>query len=239
MLATFLQYLIAHGVPENTVTFMLYLPLLATVVTFSRYILGIKSLTIYASLLLTFALFQLAQTGRGAVDLTTGLIHGGVLIITTTIIAFILQSLTKEIRMHYLAKVSLILTSVCIAVLFLMYIFIQFNSHTFVNLNPLSIVIIILVIDIFMRGYLRKGSDKSALLITQTIILSYTLFFIMAQPTIAEFLIDHPEIVLYSILINIFIGRWKGFRWSEYVRFKNIKLPEPADTYDTTYTQEK
>jgi predicted signal transduction protein with EAL and GGDEF domain len=153
--------------------------------------------------------------------------------------AFIFQSLTKEIRMHYLAKVSLILTSVCVAVLFLMYMFIQFNSRTFVNLSPLAIVIMILVIDIFMRGYLRKGPDKSALLITQTVALSYILFFIMAQRPITTFLLAHPEIVLYSALINILIGNWKGFRWNEYFRFKNIKLPEPADTYDTSYPQEK
>jgi len=239
MLSTFLQYLIVNGVPEYTVVLMLFLPLLATTVTFSRYILGIKSLTIYASLLLTFALYELARNSNGSIDTFRAIVHGGTLIFVTTVIAYIFQSLTKEMRMHYLAKVTLILTSVCVAVLFLMYAFIQFYNRTFVNLNPLAIVIIILVIDIFMKGYLRKGPEKSAYLIIQTVGISYALFFIMSQIEIKDFLLAHPEVVLYSVLVNIFIGKWKGFRWSEYLRFKNIKLPEPADTYDSTYPEEK
>lgn len=239
MLATFLQYLIVHGVPEYTIVLILFLPVMATIVTFTRYILGWKSLTIYASLLLTFALYDLSRTSNGSIDLFKAVVHGGTLIFGSTFIAYLFQSLSKDIRIHYLAKISLILTCMSIAILFLLYAFIQFNNRTFISLSPLAVIIIVLVVDIFTRGHLRKGPEKSAYLIIQTVALAYMLFLIMSQDFFKDFLLNHPEFILYTILVNIFIGRWKGFRWSEYFRFKNIKLPEPADTYDSTYTQEK
>ena len=122
---------------------------------------------------------------------------------------------------------------------FLLYALIQFNERTFISLSPLAVIIIILVVDIFTRGQLRKGPEKSAYLISQTIILSFVLFLIMSVQWTKQILLSHPEIVLYTILINIFVGRWRGFRLSEYLRFKNIKLPEPADTYDSLPSQDK
>ena len=239
MLATFLEYLIVSGVPEYTVVLVLFLPIVATIVTFTRYILGWKSLTIYASLLLSFALYDLSRTSNGSVDVIRGLVYGGTLILGSTFIAYLFQSLAKEIRLHYLAKVSLILTCMSVAFFFLLYALIQFNERTFISLSPLAVIIIILVVDIFTRGQLRKGPEKSAYLISQTIILSFVLFLIMSVQWTKQILLSHPEIVLYTILINIFVGRWRGFRLSEYLRFKNIKLPEPADTYDSLPSQDK
>src|SRR3989344_4931386 len=172
MLATFLEYLIVSGVPEYTVVLVLFLPIVATIVTFTRYILGWKSLTIYASLLLSFALYDLSRTSNGSVDVIRGLVYGGTLILGSTFIASLFQSLAKEIRLHYLAKVSLILTCMSVAIFFLLYALIQFNERTFISLSPLAVIIIILVVDIFTRGQLRKGPEKSAYLISQTIILS-------------------------------------------------------------------
>lgn len=238
MLAAFLDYLMASGVPEYTIVLLLYLPVVATIVTFTRYILGWKSLTIYASLLMTFAIYDLAQV-QGEVDIVRGFAQGGSFILAASFIAYVFQNFTREIRIHYLAKVSLILTFVTATMFFLLYGLLQFNNRTFIDLSPLSVVVIILVTDIFIRGFLRKGPEKSAQLILQTVGLSYVLFFIIAQPQIKDFFLNHPEAVLYTILVNIFMGRWRGFRWSEYLRFNHIKLPDVPDTYDTDYTKEK
>src|SRR3989338_1974105 len=235
MFETFVQHLIEARVPEYTIILLLYLPLVSLVVTFSRYIIGWKSLSIYSSILLTFALYHMSRDVSGEVFLIIGLVQGGILIFFSSLVALLLQIFLAEIRLHYLAKISIAMSFVTIVTFMLLYFASEVVNDTFIKLNPISVLIVIVVMEIFIRSYIRKGWRKSLILIANTIGLSYVMFIILAQNSFKEFVLKHPEVIIYSIVLNIIIGSWRGLRISEFLRFKDI---HSTTFYDSEYPKE-
>lgn len=224
MFEAFIQYLISNNIPEYTVLVLLYLPIVATFVTFSRYILGWKSLSIYSTVLLVFALLELAHTQGGSFDTARGLLHGSIITGFITFVALGMQSITRELRLHYLSKVSIITAVVTSVVFFMLYIATELQAANFMRLSPMSFIIMILVLDIFVKSYVRKGHKKALLFIGNTIGLAFAIFIIATQPIVRQTVLAYPEITLFTIVINIFLGRWRQLRLSEYFRFKDINI---------------
>ncbi len=50
-----ITYMVAQGVPKETVVLILMLPIVATIIAFARQVIGVKGFGIYTSLIITFA----------------------------------------------------------------------------------------------------------------------------------------------------------------------------------------
>ena len=235
MFEAFIQHLIGNRVPEYTIVLLLYLPLVASFVTFSRYVIGWKSLNIYSTILLAFALYHLSRGAAGEIDVITGFVQGGILIFFSAITALLLQMIMSEVRLHYLAKISLAMSAVTGVIFALLYLAGEVANDTFIKLNPIAILIVIIVMEVFIRSYIRKGWRKSLFLVANTVGLAYLIFFVIAQENVKNFVLAHPEVILFTVFFNIIIGRWRGLRLSEYLRFKNIHM---TSFYDSEYNKE-
>ncbi len=230
MFESLIQYLITNGVPEYTLYLLLALPIVTTLVTFSRYFIGLKSLNIYTSILMVFALMEIAHVHGAEFDVFNGLVRG--LLITTPmiVIALFLQSVSASMRMHYISKVSIITTLVSVFALFTLYIGTEINALSYILIHPMALIILIVVLDIFVKSYIRKGPIKSVKLILNTIGLAFVISILMEQAFMQKLLFAHPEITLYSLVIDVLLGRWTGLRLSEYLRFKDINIKSDDDT---------
>ena len=62
----FINYLLNNGVPQETIILILMLPIIATIIAFSRQIIGIKTFGIYTPLIITFVFL--------AIDIRYGII---------------------------------------------------------------------------------------------------------------------------------------------------------------------
>lgn len=226
MLESFITYLISHQVPEYTVVVLLYLPIVATIVSAARYIFGWKSLSIYTTIFLTFALYELARTDIGTIDIFKGLIQGGIIVSMISGAVLLLQRPTRDIHLHYLSKVSIIVSIVSILMFFILYIATRFNNIEFAQLSIVAVLMIVLVTDAFLRNYIRKGMKKSLEYIFNTIILAFVIFLVIAQNSFKQIILLHPEFTLYAIIADVILGRWRGLRISEYFRFKDINLKD-------------
>ena len=94
----------------------------------------------------------------------------------------------------------------------------------------MALINLIVVLDIFVKSYIRKGPIKSVKLILNTIGLAFVISILMEQPFMQKLLFAHPEITLYSLVIDVLLGRWTGLRLSEYLRFKDINIKSDDDT---------
>jgi len=47
-------------------------------------------------------------------------------------------------------------------------------------------------------------------------------YFIIGLPALGLFVQKYPLVVLFTVVINIFLGRWSGLRITEYFRFNNL-----------------
>jgi hypothetical protein len=223
MFEAFVQYLINNNVPEYTILVLLYIPVVATIVTFARYIIGWTSLNIYSTILLTFALLELAHVEAGSFDIQRGLWYGALITFFISGIAYVIQNFAGSWRIHYLAKVSIITAVVTMSVFAMLYVATELQAANFMRLDPSAFLIMILMLDLFVRSYIRKGQKKALNIIAHTIGMAFVIFVLMAQPAVRTTMLKYPEIIFYTILVNIFLGQSRGLRLSEYIRFKNIK----------------
>lgn len=234
MFEAFIQYLISNNVPEYTILVLLYIPVVATLVTFARYIIGLISLNVYSTIFLVFALLELAHIEAGSFDVQRGLIYGALSIGFTSAIAYLVQGLTQSLRMHYLSKVSIVTAVVTMGVFVMLYLATELQQVNFMRLNPSAFLIMILMLDLYVRSYVRKGQKKAFHLIANTLGLAFLIFIIMASPFIRSTMMRYPEIVFYTIIVNMFIGQSRGLRLSEYFRFKDINIKESNDSQHPT-----
>lgn len=224
MFGSLIQYLLTIGVPAYTLYALLALPMIALGITFSRYIVGWKSLNIYTNILMTFAFLEAMHITGMEYDIWQGLVIGSILVAPIAVLSLLMQKATSMVRMHYVAKVAGIMSVMALWTLGLVYIYSELGVLNLNTLHPLSMIIFIVVLDPFVKSYIRKGPTKSYKLILNTIGLSALLASIMALPAVHTFIMAFPESTIVAGLLSVGLGRWTGLRLSEVFRFKDINI---------------
>ena len=137
-------WLLAHGLSLQLLTLIAFIPVLATLVSISRYLLGLKTLGIYASMVLAFSYYF------------TGLKFGLIITVIVAIAAFINYYLLNKVRMHYISRVAMnyvIITMLVLAVLVGIYFLPKEMTVLKTQaLNPLGLISIAALSDFFIKN---------------------------------------------------------------------------------------
>jgi hypothetical protein len=87
-------------------------------------------------------------------------------------------------------------------------------------------VFVLLIMSTLVESFLNVKSEeglRSAVFgISQTIIAALLCVFIVQWPSFRALIIAYPEIILFTPIVNILLGRWTGLRVSEYFRFREV-----------------
>lgn len=192
-------------------------------VVVARYIIGWKSFSMYATLLVTFVLYELSYSPiTDSINLVSGLQMGGLLLTISIVTAFFSHMLLNEIRMHYLAKLGVAFTAATIVTGMALYLFALFIPVPTWTLNTIPVIMIIFMVDIMIRNYLRKGFRKSMILTTYSLTLAIGMYYVFAQDVVRSFILSHPESIFYALAVTILTGKWLGLRLIEYMRFGDL-----------------
>lgn len=215
-------WIIEQGVSQDILMILVFVAVLATLTTFSRYITGIKTFGIYASMVLAFAYFYM------------GFLQGFTITLIVILASWAMRNILRKVRLHYLSRLAIVY---CGNVLFIL-LFIVLTSFIpgdnpyldFTNVTPLSLVLIITVTDRFIASYVKKDIFTSARLIGETLLISIIGWALMRWEVTREFFINNLWIILLLIVINILIGQYAGFRWTEFIRFNQVlRNVEPSE----------
>ncbi len=228
MFEAFIQYLITAGLPVETLYALLALPVIATAITVSRYIVGWKSLTVYTHILLVYAMMAMIQaTGtHSAMHTLNGLAMALVIILPIVFLSLFIQHTTAMIRMHFTAKVSALMALLALWMIVLLYVAHEVGAVQFTAIHPLALIMSIVVLDPFVKSLIRKGSIKTFKLVSGTLSLSLLLSLVMSSPVTQKIILSYPSISLLAGIVSIVVGRWTGLRLSEIFRFKDINIDD-------------
>ncbi len=226
MLAVLPKELVETGnISQETLIMIIMLPVIATILGFVRHIIGIKSLGLYAPIILTYAYLEL---GLSSSDTTWegkalyGLKYGLILTIIVFIISYITNAITRRIRLHYFPKIALVLSTVALTIYLLMVAANAFNKFGLLNIGFLPVILISTVSEQFVSLMSKKNIATAISLAITTVTMSAGIFIITIFEPFQDILIDYPYLLLLTIILNILIGRFTGLRASEYIRFKDI-----------------
>lgn len=205
------NYLVNKGISARDIVLILMLPVIATIIVLFRQILGIKTLGIYIPSILTLAFL--------AIGLKYGLAIFLVVLVTATLVRWIL----KRARLLYLPRMAIVLTVVALAILFTFILGARFGKAGFISVSIFPMLIMILLVERFVAVQIERGGRQAFILSLETVIVSCICYFIVDLETLKTFILGYPELILFTLPINILLGRWMGLRLTEYFRFAEIR----------------
>jgi len=213
-----INYMVNQGVPINTIYLLLTLPLIATILSFTRQFIGIKAFGIYTPTIIALSF------------LGTGIGYGLLIFVIVLFIASLGRVLARKIGLLYLPRMALILIIVSLTI-FILFLLGAFSKDIgLITISVFPILILIVLAEKFVAAQIEKGNKTAIILTIETLILSSLCYWIASLPSTKAILLGYPEIIFLFFIINIFLGKWSGLRLMEYFRFRKvIKHVESAE----------
>ena len=200
---------VKKGVSTNTLVLLLLLPLVATLVSFLHYVVGLSGYGIFMPTMIAVAF------------LATGVFGGLMLFAIILIVSILSNLLLRKLKLHFWPARAISLTMISITTFLLMVIssFISWIDISQISIFP--ILFMILLAEEFSRTQLVKSRNEAKKLTLGTIILAVTGAVIMNFSAVQNFVLGYPDlIVLIVIVANLLVGNYSGIRWLEISRFK-------------------
>ncbi len=203
-----IRWAIARGVPANTIVLIFLLPLIATIVAFLHYVLGLTGYGIFTPTMMAVTL------------LNTGIAGGLLLFMAILGMSMVGRILTSKLKLHYWPSRSINLLIVSLVTAMLMF---GSSYLTFLDISQISIFPILFMIMLsedFVRTQLAKSKKEAKRLTIGTLALSVFGAALMDITFIQEKVLLYPEAAIAVVLlVNLLVGNYKGIRASEFKRF--------------------
>lgn len=205
-----IQFSLEQGIPLETLQFLLLLPLVVTFIAFFRQVVGIKAFGIYTPTLIVFSF------------LAIGLKYGIAIYLIVIFVSLVVRFLLKSLRLLSLVRIAITLTIVSFA-LFLFLLFGATLARTgFASVSIVPLIIMIVLSEKFISAQAEKNTKIALFISFQTLVISIFTYALVQLPAVTEVLLRYPWLVLLTLPINFFFGRWTGLRLTEYIRFRSL-----------------
>ncbi|MBT3412831.1 MAG: PKD domain-containing protein [Candidatus Jacksonbacteria bacterium] len=209
-LSVFINSLVNRGVSVDTVFLILILPIIATLMAFSRQFIGIKTFGIYIPTILAITLA------------TTGLYEGLITLAVILAVGTVMRIQFKKLRLMYLPRVAIVLTTVSFAALILLFVSTFMPTLNLLVVSIFPILILIVLVEEFVKVQMEEGTKHAFVITLETIAISVVGYYIIEWSFLRDLILSYPEIVLTTIFINVLLGKWHGLRLLEYYRFREV-----------------
>lgn len=128
-------------------------------------------------------------------------------------------------------KLALLIIFVSLSVFVAMFVLSYFGYISFSNYSIVPIVILILLSEKFLSIHFEYSRKRAWYITFETILLAVIAYLVVNWQTLRLLVLAYPEIVLLTIPINIFLGKWTGLRLLEYSRFAKVIATESEEDY--------
>lgn len=205
-----LSFLVNRGVPISSILLILMLPVIATILAFTRQVIGIKSFGLITPTMTTVAF------------LVMGLSYGLIVFACVLLAGTLARMALRRLRLLYMPRMALVLCGVSIAILLLLGVESTFNSGHVSSFSIFPTLILILLAEEFIAVQFKSGAKSAATITAWTLLLAILSYFIVSWELLRTLFLSYPEVVLLTIPINLLLGRWTGLRLTEYFRFRQL-----------------
>lgn len=216
-----INYLVQKNIPINTIILILMLPVIVTVISFLKQVIGLSTLGVYTPSIITLSFL--------ALDFKFGMIF----LLAILAVGTVIRTILKRYRLLYIPRVGIILTMVSLTILLILAFGAYFNFTKIVSASVFPLLIMSTLAEKFVSIQGTKGIRAALYVVFETVlvaIIAYLViggemdlyFFSIQWEFLRTLMFGYPELIFVFLLINIFLGRWTGLRLSEYIRFKEV-----------------
>lgn len=206
----FINYMINNGVPSNTIKLILILSVIVTVVSFMKQVIGFDTLGVYTPSMLAISFI--------ALDIWFGLM----ILLTILVVSLLTRRFMKRYRMMYIPRMSIVMIVISLLILFLLVLTTYFNVSNIIAISIFPMFLLINVVERCVSLVSEKGMKVATQVIFEVLSVSVLAYFVADSAYVRTMMLAFPEIVFALLFVNFFLGRWKGLRLIEYIRFREV-----------------
>jgi hypothetical protein len=200
---------VARGVSPNTIVLIFLLPLVGAMVGILQYFVGLSG----------FGIFMPAMIAVTFLAIVGGLVLFGVILIATLLTG----SLLRHCRLYYWPRRAITLMVISLIAFVLLFLAPSLGLLDLTQISIFPILFLVLLSEEFTRVQLGKSRRSAISLTAGTLVVSILGAALMNWSLLQQLVLLNPELSFLSVLLlNIFIGRYSGWRLLEYRRFKAV-----------------
>lgn len=205
-----ISYLQERGVEDSVILAVLFLPVIVTVVTFMRLVIGFASLGSRMPIIFSYTFLVL------------GVKVGVISIIFLAAITYLFRRALFKSHLLYTAKVGVLTSILGVALLFLIGAVKYFDMGTIDFTNVLMLILLASMIDRVSGVEGERGWWSTFRVFGETLLIAGGAYAVVSWDSLQVLILSHPEILILFVVANIFMGRFTGLRLMEYFRFREV-----------------
>ncbi|MFW0871037.1 MAG: 7TM domain-containing protein [Patescibacteria group bacterium] len=205
-----LSQAVEYGIPVETLVLTMMIPVLATLVTISRNLIGLPSLDTLVVISFSIAL------------LASNIVIGVLLLAVILIASIVARMVFRKVRIMQQPKITLSMLFVSIAVLFALFAFAAWGIVPVSSISVVPVLLLIIMSERIVRLQFDSHPGHAWNTVFTTLILGIGGYYLLLWESARIFLINYPEMILLLIPLNIYIGRFFGLRLMERFRFRDL-----------------
>ena len=197
-------------VPLPALNLILVLPLIAFFLVILRNVIGLETFGTFSPMLLALAF------------LTTGLIWGMVVFAIIVGLGTGLRLVLQGLRLHLVSRVAILIAVVAVSMVGLTVLGATLGVGALLHVSIFPMVIIANIIENFTNTQLERGTGEAFRLTFHTLLVATVSYVGIESTGLKPFVLAFPELLVVIIGVEVLLGRWRGLRLLEYVRFARL-----------------
>ncbi len=198
------------GISQNLLKIILMIPLGALVVVIFRNVIGFE----------TFGTFLPALIATAARE--TGLWWGLAGFFFIILISALLRKFLDYLQLLHSPKMAVMLTVVVILMMLMTIFAVQSSMFDLAHISLFPIAILAITAERFAIIQEEQGFLKALRISFFTAVVIMAAYAVMSSHFMNSLIIAFPELLLFLIVLNLWLGKWVGMRLSEFVRFRKL-----------------
>lgn len=209
-LSQMIGQMISKGISHEIILYLLMLPVIVTLVTFFRQVIGFSTAGVYAPTILTIAFIFI------------GPLNGFVILALIVMTSLLVRFLLRRRRLLFTPRIALNISAVALTVFLALYLAAIFDLVRFITISILPVLIMITLAEKITAVDGSKNAKQVFKLFSEMTLVALICYLVVEWRSFQIFMLAYPELVFAFVFINYLLGRWTGLRLFEYVRFREL-----------------
>ena len=197
-------------VPLQAINLILVLPVIACVVVIFRNVIGIETFGTFAPVIVSLAF------------LMTGLVWGVAIFTVIVGLGVLLRSALQWFRIQLVARLAILIALVSAVMVGLTVCGAYLGIGALLNVSVFPMVIMSSVIENFTTTQVESGTREAVRLTRNMLLVCSVCYLIVDTGGLQSIVLSFPELLIGVIAFEILLGKWRGLRLLEYVRFYDL-----------------
>ncbi len=210
--ARFFEYSL-YGLPletQQTYQIMIMIPVGVLLILILRNVIGIQTLGTFTPVLIAMAFRE------------TRLLSGILLFSLITAMGLSLRSYLEHLKLQMLPRLSVVLTFVVILIAAISLLSHKLGLESGLSVSLFPMVILTMTIERLSVTWEERGGSQAFRIALGTLFSGSLAYLLMNIPPLVYFIFTFPGTLLVMVSLMLALGRYRGYRLTELLRFKAL-----------------